>query len=132
MAGYDLQIVTPKGTRFEGQADSLVINTTAGQICILAGHTNYMAAVAIGTVKLTSEGETKYAVSGNGFLSVENGKCSVLANSFDFAKDIDTEKVKAELAEAEKLLQDAKTDSDKTIAKDRIKLANLRLTVTEM
>ena len=132
MACFPLEIVTPKGTRFTGEAESLLVNTTTGQISILAGHTNYMAAVAIGKAKIVTDGKTLHAVSGNGFLSVENGKCNVLANSFDFADDIDTEKVKAELADAEALLQGAKTESDKTIAKERIKLANLRLAVTEM
>ena len=132
MAEFALEIVTPKGTRFEGQVSSLLVTTSTGQICILAGHTNYMAAVVIGKAKLETEGKTLHAVCGNGFLSMENGKCNLLANSFDFMKDIDTEKVKAELAEAELLLASAKTSSDKSIAKDRIKLANLRLAVTEM
>ena len=132
MASFTLEVVTPKGTRFEGQVESLTVNTTTGLISILAGHTNYMAAVVIGKAKIAADGKTLLAVCGSGFLSVENGKCNLLANSFDFADDIDTEKVKSELADAEALLQDAKTANDKAIAKDRIKLANLRLAVTEM
>ena len=91
-----------------------------------------MAAVEIGKAKIVSDGKEIHAVSGNGFLSVENGKCTLLANSFDLATEIDSEKVKAELADAEALLKIAKSESDKTIAKDRIKLANLRLAVIEM
>ena len=132
MASYPLQVVTPKGMRFDGTADSLTVNTTTGQISILAGHTNYMAAVEIGKAKIVSDGKEIHAVSGNGFLSVENGKCTLLANSFDLASEIDCEKVKADLAEAQALLKNAKSESDKTIAKDRIKLANLRLAVIEM
>jgi len=131
MAGYDLQIVTPMGMRFEGVAESLTVTTTEGQISILTGHTNYMAAVVIGKAKLTANGKNLYAACGNGFLSVENGKCTLLTNSFDFADTLDGEKLKEELTEAEKLLENAQTANDKTIAKDRIKLASVRLAVLE-
>ncbi|MBE6673111.1 MAG: ATP synthase F1 subunit epsilon [Ruminococcaceae bacterium] len=131
MASFPLQVVTPKGMRFDGQAESIVITTTTGQVGIMAGHTNYMAAVAIGKVKLVTEGEARMAACGNGFLSVENGKCTVLANSFDFAEDLDTDKVRADLMTANQLLATAKNGSDKTVAKDRIALANVRLSILE-
>ena len=132
MALYDLQIVTPNGMRFDGKAESLVVNTSAGQIGILAGHTNYMAAVVIGKVKLTDHNKTRYAVCGNGFLSVEEGKCTLLANSFDFAEDLDPQKVETDIKDAEELLLCAVTPGDRTIAKDRLRLASLRLSILDM
>ncbi len=131
MAVFDLQVVTPFGMRFEGKAEALTVNTTAGMISVMAGHTNYMAAVVIGKAKIKTENDTLAAVCGNGFLSVENGKCNLLANSFDFASDLDKEKVKNDLTLAENLLQDAKTEADKTIAKGKQRLAELRLALLE-
>ncbi len=131
MAVFDLQVVTPFGMRFEGKAESLTVTTTAGLITIMAGHTNYMAAAVIGKAMIKTEDATLSAVCGNGFLSVENGKCNLLANSFDFASDLDKEKVNNDLTLAENLLKDAKTDADKTIAKGKKKLAELRLTLLE-
>lgn len=131
MAVFDLQIVTPFGMRFEGKAEALTVNTTAGMITIMAGHTNYMAAVVIGKAKVVTTDATLPAVCGNGFLSVENGNCNLLANSFDFASDLDKEKVENDLSHANDLLQDAKTDADKTIAKGKKKLAELRLTLLD-
>ena len=132
MASYPLQVVTPKGMCFEGNADSLTVNTTTGQISILAGHTNYIAAVVIGKAKIVFGNDTIHAVCGNGFLSMENGKCTLLTNSFDTASALNADKINAELADAEKLLADAKSSTDKAIAKDRIKLANLRLSILDM
>ena len=132
MASYPLQVVTPKGMCFEGTAESLTVNTTTGQISILAGHTNYIAAVVIGKAKILVGSDEINAVCGNGFLSVEGGKCTLLANSFDIASDLSIDKINADLAEAERLLSSAKSASDKAIAKDRIKLANLRLSILNM
>jgi F-type H+-transporting ATPase subunit epsilon len=131
MAVFDLQIVTPFGMRFEGKAESITVNTTVGMITIMAGHTNYMAATVIGKAKVVTEDATLPAVCGNGFLSVENGKCNLLANSFDFALDLDKEKVENDLNLAKELLDNAKTDADKTIAKGKLKLAELRMGLLE-
>ena len=131
MAVLELQIVTPKGMRFEGKAESLTVNTTTGQICIMAGHTDYMAAVVIGKAKIVSENNSLFAVCGNGFLSVSNGKCNLLANSFDFASDLNEDVLKEELSCAEALWQDAKTEADKQIAKEKKQLATLRLSLFE-
>ena len=131
MASFDLQIVTPRGTRFDGKAESLTVNTSAGMITIMAGHTDYMAAVTIGKAKTVSDGVSQYAVCGSGFLSVLGGKCTLIAGSFDVAADLDEEAVKADLANAEVLLQDAKTEADKQIAKEKKQLAILRLSLFE-
>ena len=129
MAVFDLQVVTPFGMRFEGKAEAITVNTTAGMITVMAGHTDYMAAVVVGKARIKTEDTSLSAVCGNGFLSVENGKCNLLANSFDFASDLDKEKVENDLLLAENLLDNAKTDADKTIAKGKKQLATLRLSL---
>lgn len=131
MANYPLQVVTPKGMRYDGEVESFTVTTTTGQIGILAGHTNYMAAIVIGKAKIIANGIAIDAVCGNGFLSVENGRCTLIANSFDFSDDINFEKVNLELQQAEELLLSTTAENDKIIAKDRIKLAKLRLALIE-
>ena len=131
MADFDLQIVTPVGMRFDGKATSIRLDTSAGQICILAGHTNYMAAVTIGEAKIVTSDNTLYAACGNGFLSIKDGLCSLITGSFDFAEDISKEKAALDLDTANHLLENAKNKADITVAKEKIKLASLRLSVLE-
>ena len=131
MADFDLQIVTPAGMCYGGKATSLSLCTSTGKICILAGHTNYMAAVTIGKVKIETEAGTRYAACGNGFLSVKDGLCSLIAGSFDFAESISQEKAAFDLENAKQLLENATNKADIAVAKDKMKLASLRLSVLE-
>jgi F-type H+-transporting ATPase subunit epsilon len=131
MADFDLQIVTPAGTRFDGKATSLSLSTSTGKICILAGHTNYMAAVTIGEAKIETVENIRYAACGNGFLSVKDGVCNLIAGSFDFAENISKEKATLDLEVAKNLLKDATNKADISVAKDKMKLASLRLSVLE-
>ena len=96
MANYPLQVVTPKGMRYDGEVESFTVPTTTGQVGILAGHTNYMAAVVIGKAKIIANGNAVDAVCGNGFLSVENGCCTsaCCSSRLTFSKLISSKKSK--------------------------------------
>ncbi len=67
MSSFHLQIVTPDGSFFDGEANSVVVRTTGGYVSIYPHHTDYIAALDIGRVVVTKDGEPRHAACGGGF-----------------------------------------------------------------
>ena len=74
MSGFRLQIVTPDGSLFDGEAEALRVCTTQGYVSIRRGHADYLAALTVGAVTVTQDGVQREAACGGGFLSVEKGE----------------------------------------------------------
>ena len=96
-------LVSPERELWSGEATELYARTLIGEIGILPGHVPVLGVLADGgVVKIVpAEGETiSVAVSG-GFLSVNDNQVSILAESAEFADEIDVEAARAALAAAE-------------------------------
>ena len=127
---YHLQIVTPDGKCFDGQALRLTVPTIDGQVGILARHINFVTALGMGKAKLVTEEGERYAACIGGMLAVTDGDVNVVATTFEWAEDIDVERAKASLARGERMLADPNADEQtKQYANARIKRAKVRLSV---
>ena len=129
---YHLQIVTPDGQYFDGQAERLLVPTINGQVGILARHINYVTALGMGPAKVVTEEGERYAACIGGRLAVTNGEVKVVATTFEWADQIDVERAKASLTRAETMLSDPNADEQtRTYALARQKRARVRLSVAE-
>ena len=129
---YHLQIVTPDGQCFDGQAVRLIIPTIHGQVGILARHINYVTALGMGAAKVVTEDGERSAACIGGMMAVTNGEVKVVATTFEWADEIDVERAKASLARGEAMLADPnKDDHAVQYANARIKRARVRLSVAE-
>lgn len=129
---YHLQIVTPDGQYFDGQAERLLVPTINGQVGILARHINYVTALGMGPAKVVTEEGERHAACIGGMLAVTNGEVKVVATTFEWADQIDVERAKTSLARAETMLADPKADDQtRTYALARQKRARVRLSVAE-
>ena len=131
MSAFHLQIVTPDGSAFDGQAEALRLRTTEGYVSIRAGHADYLAVLDIGVVTVTVDGTAKNAACGGGFLSVEKGEVRLVATTFEYAETIDLERAKAAEERAKQRI--AAANEEKEIALARVKLARAlnRISVAE-
>ncbi len=95
---FHLQIVTPDGGFFDGEAEKLIVRAKGGDVCILPRHAPYVTALGIGeaTVVLPGDQRRKAACAG-GMLSVTDDDVRLVATTFEWAEDID--KARAERAE---------------------------------
>ena len=60
MSTFHLQIVTPDGGFFDGEAEKLIVRAIDGDVCILARHIDYAAPLGIGEARVTdAEGTTR-------------------------------------------------------------------------
>ena len=131
MSGFRLQIVTTEGSLFDGEAEALRLRTSEGYVSIRAGHADYIAALDIGMVTVTQNGKSRNAACGGGFLSVEKGEVRLVATTFEYAEDIDTERAEQAKKRAEERLAEAKEEKDILLAKAKLSRALNRLAVAK-
>ena len=129
---YHLQIVTPDGQCFDGQAERLLVPTIHGQMGILARHINYVTALGMGPAKVVTEDGERCAACIGGMLAVTEGEVRVVATSFEWADEIDVVRARESLSRGEAMLADPGADAQtKQYAQARIKRAQVRLSVAE-
>ena len=107
MKTFHLQIVTPDGQFFDGQAERVIVRTNNGDVAIMAGHANYVAVLGIGAAVVVTDSERKKAACMGGMLAVTNGEVRVIATAFEWADQIDKERAKLALEKAEAKLADS-------------------------
>lgn len=130
MNAFPLKIVTPDGVQFDGMAQELVVRTTAGDVGILAGHINFVAALGMGEATVIVEGEKRRAACIGGMVSVVDGAVTLLPTTFEWAQNIDLERACASEQRAQDVLADKRaSDAELLLAKARLKRALVRKSV---
>jgi len=130
MANLRLEIVSLDGEIFSGEAKSILLTTTEGEIQLLAGHADLAAPLATGRAKLvTTSGEEKLAAVSGGFVIAEKGGVRVVTTTFEYADDIDLERARAAKEVAEQRLKSAKSDTEIELAKAKLARAISRISV---
>ena len=131
MNSFHLEIVTPDGLIYSDQVEAVLTRTTDGDVEILAGHLDLIAALAVGRTKIVKKGEEKYASSQGGFILVDSGKVRIVATTFEFADQIDVDRALRAKEEAERLQTLAKSDKDVELAEAKLKRALNRISVSK-
>ena len=131
MRTFHLEIVTPDGPAFDGEAESLLVHTTEGDVEILRGHMDYIAAVDVGRARVLADGQPRLASCAGGFLSVSGGEVRLIAVTFEFAEDIDAKRAMAAKERAERAIANAKDRQSKKIAEAKLLRALNRLRIAK-
>ena len=131
MRSFKLDIVSPDGSLFSGDAERLLVRTTDGDVEILAGHTDLFATLGVGRVKLTTSEGARFASVSGGFLTVKGGSVTLAAITFEFADAIDQERAERAKERAEEAIRTAKDDRALDAAKAKLARAISRINVAE-
>jgi F-type H+-transporting ATPase subunit epsilon len=133
----EVHVVTPEREVWTGQAEIVIARGVDGEVGILAGHAPMMVQLAIGPLRIQTEGQAEIAaVIDGGFLHVSSAadrdetsaadrdemsaadrdeagakatRVDVLATGAELAGDIDLEAARARAAELQERLQDHDT-----------------------
>lgn len=131
MKEFKLEIITPYGQVFSGNAISLVARTTVGDTCILASHTDYVGNIDIGTVKVKTAQFEKYASCVGGFISVSSGNARIIATTFEFSDEIDVKRAENAKEKAEKIISNSNDEKQIKLAEYKLKRALNRISVSK-
>jgi F-type H+-transporting ATPase subunit epsilon len=105
---FDVSLVTPEGTAFEGDAEMLVVPGAAGEIGVLARHAPLVATLKAGSTRVylsVDDEDVREFATGAGFFKVELDRAIALVDDAIDAKEIDDERARQQLEEAKAELE---------------------------
>ena len=131
---FDVEVVTPDGPVFQGEAHMLIVPGAAGEIGVLARHAPLVATLQAGSTRIhVDASEVIELATGPGFFKVELDRALALVDDAVGVKEIDDARAQAQLEAAQAEL--AKVDAgestvDRWQLEQRIKHAENQLTVS--
>lgn len=118
MNTFHLSIYEPSGVFFDGACESLVIPTDTGDFGILANHENIVCAIVAGIMMYRAPGEeSKYASISDGICVVENNTVRILSPAIERPEEIDEERSRQDILEAEEAMKMKKSQAEYLSAK---------------
>ena len=128
MSSFHLIIVTPDGPRYDGEAERLTVRTTEGEVTILPRHIDYAASLGMGPAYVVCSGDTRKAACIGGMLAVTQGEVRLIASSFEWIDEIDLERARRSLLQANEKLSDPNlSESDRAVYSARRRRALVRI-----
>ena len=131
---FDVSLVTPEGAAFEGEVQMIIVPGDAGEIGVLARHAPLVAMLRAGSTRVhVSETEVHEFATGPGFFKVEQDRALVLVDDALRARDIDPERARRQLEEAQAELERVErgeSDADRWQLEQRVRHAENQLTVS--
>jgi F-type H+-transporting ATPase subunit epsilon len=108
----DVEILTPEGEVWSGEARQVSTRTEGGEIGILANHAPVLAALRPTELRLhLSDSETKRYAQAHGWLQVYGNRARLLLEEAIAPEDLDTAALKEQLADAEQRLSESEDGS---------------------
>jgi len=133
MAGnITLEVVTPEKVVVSEEVQIAVAPGSLGEFGVLIGHTPFLTTLKTGTIHYTgADGVQRYIFVSGGFAEALPDKLTVLAESAERRRDIDTERAKAAMERAQKRLEKGTDDIDFARAKAALERALHRIRLAE-
>ena len=104
---FDVSLVTPDGTVFEGDAEMLIVPGAAGEIGVLARHAPLVATLKSGATRVhLGAGQVEEFATGPGFFTVQLDRAIAIVDHAVKATEIDREA-------AERMLEEAKAELER-------------------
>lgn len=131
---FHLQIASVDGLEYEGNVVSISCRCIDGDRAILAGHTNLVTAIGMGTAKIVLEdGSEKTAACIGGMLSMMNGECSLIVTTWEWKDEIDVARAAAAKERAEeRLASDKLSEREYRVALAKLNRALVRLNTSRI
>ena len=131
MKTFPLQIGTPDGLLFKGDVVRVVVRTITGDRAILADHMDFCTGIGMGEAHIVLEDETvRRAACIGGMLTMVDGKCRVLATTWEWSEDIDKDRAQNAKERAEEILnKTGLSDREYKVAKAKLNRALVRMNI---
>jgi F-type H+-transporting ATPase subunit epsilon len=129
---YPVEVITPEGPLFTGDAQIVVVPGESGQLGVLANHAPLIASLKPGEMHLTdAEGNVHRWACGNGYVQVRKNEALVLVGDAVSRDEIDPAEARARLEQARAELERAQSgDGDVFRAERDVEFAQALVTVS--
>jgi F-type H+-transporting ATPase subunit epsilon len=131
---FDVALVTPEGSAFEAEARMLIVPGAEGEIGVLARHAPLVAMLKAGSTRIhLNDTEILVFATGPGFFKVEQDRAIALVDDAVNAKEIDPDRARAQLEEAQReleLVARGESEADRWLLEQQIKHAENQLSVS--
>jgi len=126
-----LKVITPEKVIFDDQADELILPTVNGEIAVLPQHVDLLTQIAPGEMVIKTKGKNHHVAVTGGFLQIDKGVLTVLAEYAIRSDEIDAKKAQEAQKRAEEILKNVEKvgERDFAIAQMDIRRAVLELKV---
>jgi F-type H+-transporting ATPase subunit epsilon len=107
-----LEVVTPEKSIVSEEAQIVMAPGSDGEFGVLIGHTPFLTTLKTGTVHYTAaDGKQRFVFVSGGFAEALPDKVTVLAESAERRRDIDTDRAKAAMERAQSRLDREKDEN---------------------
>ena len=104
-AKYELEIITPERTFFDGEVESAIIPTLDGYMGIQRKHEPMVIALKIGEMKLNIDGKWRECTTSSGFIEIRPDKTIIFSQAVEWPEEIDLKRAQQAKEAAEELLR---------------------------
>ena len=107
-----IEIVTPDSLVVSTEVDEINASGTEGEFGVLPGHCHMLSSLKVGAVNYKDGSVVRHIALGGGYAEVGPDKVTILAETAEFAEDIDVDRANRALTAAEELLKSLSADAD--------------------
>lgn len=127
---FDFELVSPERKLMSEKAWQVTIPGFEGDFGVRAGHSSLVSSIRPGVVEIskTESGEAEKIFIAGGFADVTATNCTVLAEQAIPVEELNQGEIEKEIAQAEKLLADAKDGIETARYTKQVDLAKAKLT----
>jgi F-type H+-transporting ATPase subunit epsilon len=131
---FNLRVLSPDKSVFDGVADEVILPSTSGQMGILTGHVSMLTALDDGVLRVREGNAWQSIALMGGFAEVDANEVTVLVNGAELARDIDSAKAEKDLEaaiQAAAALENQPTSIAKVKALQNLSQARVRVAATK-
>ncbi|MCD6034539.1 MAG: atpC [Rickettsiales bacterium] len=129
MATFTVELVTPEKLLLSEEVEMVEVPGSEGDFGVLAFHAPMIASLRLGVVKTSGadKSDEKVFFVAGGFAEVANNRCTILADEALPVSELNADKARKRLEDAEFSLKHAETESEKARATQEKTIAEAQL-----
>lgn len=125
----NLQIITPEKVVYSDTVDMVNVPAIEGEIGILPNHIPLFTKIKPGEIKIKKQNSEEYLAITGGFINVQRGKVTILADYAIRSEDIQTALAEEAKVKAEEAMKNKESITNMAIAESELRKALLELKV---
>lgn len=127
---FQLSILTPEHTFFEGEVEMLILESTDGQIGIMSNHAPEVISIVESELRFLINGQWRWAAASSGFSTVTQDQVLVMLQTAEWPEEIDIKRAERGEHEAKERLRQQKSMEEYRMAHSMLARAMVRLRVS--